>query len=194
MNDRDQEDIIIQPEDLANVGNLQHCFATHLELHYNNLDDRGKQVFEKLFKVLVSTESLGKMTQPQTLAHLSSICESSLEEISTLLLPICRGEEMFLEILPPDISMNTGNRNLQLHKNSLLVIKNENIFIYWERFRDWLEEEKESRDIYKRLVTDQLRYDAGKTALLRPPVIDFLWQWYQKKQPSKIWGEYLVPG
>ena len=194
MNDRDQEDIIIQPEDLANVGNLQHCFATHLELHYNNLDDRGKQVFEKLFKVLVSTESLGKMTQPQTLAHLSSICESSLEEISTLLLPICRGEEMFLEILPPDISMNTGNRNLQLHKNSLLVIKNENIFIYWERFRDWLEEEKESRDIYKRLVTDQLRYDAGKTALLRPPDLDFLWQWYQNNQPTKIWGEFLVPG
>ena len=194
VKDQDQEDIIIQPDDLANVGNLQHCFATHLESHYNNLDDRGKQVFEKLFKALVSTESLGKMTQPQTLAHLSSICESSLEEISTLLLPISQGEEMFLEIMPPDISINKGNRNLQLHKNSLLFIKNENIFIYWERFRDWLGQEEESRDIYKRLVTDQLRYDAGKTALLRPPDLDFLWKWYQQNQPSKIWGEYLLPG
>jgi len=194
VKDQDQENIIIQPDDLANVGNLQHCFAMHIELHYNNLDERGKQVFEKLFKVLVSTESLGKMTQPQTLAHISSICESSLEEISTLLLPISEGEEMFLEILPPDISMNTGSRNIQLHKNSLLFIKNDNIFIYWERFRDWLEQEKESRDIYKRLVTDQLRYDAGKTALLRPPDLDFLWQWYQENQPSKIWGEYLIPG
>jgi energy-coupling factor transporter ATP-binding protein EcfA2 len=194
VKDQDMEDIIIQPDDLANVGNLQHCFATHLESHYNNLDDRGKQVFEKLFKALVSAESLGKMTQPQTLAHLSSICESSLEEISTLLLPISQGEEMFLEILPPDISMNTGNRNLQLHKNSLLFIKNENIFFYWERFRDWLVQEEESRDIYKRLVTDQLRYDAGKTALLRPPDLDFLWKWYQINKPTKIWGDNLVKG
>jgi len=194
VKDQDQENIIIQPDDLASVGNLQHCFAMHLELHYNNLDERGKLVFEKLIKVLVSTESLGKLTQPQTLAHISSICESSLDEISTLLLPISQGEEMFLEILPPDISMNKGNRNLQFHKNSLLFIKNENIFIYWKRFRDLIEKEKESRDIYKRLVTDQLRYDAGKTGLLRPPDLDFLWQWYQENQPSKIWGEYLLPG
>ena len=194
VKDKNQENIIIQPEDLANVGNIQHCFASHLELHYDHFDDRGKQVFEKLFKVLVSTESLGKLTQPRTLAHLSSICESSLEEISTLLLPISRGEEMFLEILPPDISMNTDNRNFQLHKNSLLVIKNENIFIHWDRFRTWLEQEKESREIYKGLITDQLRYDEGKTSLLRPPDLDFIWQWYQQNQPSKIWGEFLVPG
>ncbi len=194
VKDKNQENIIIQPEDLANVGNIQHCFASHLELHYDHLDERGKQVFEKLFKVLVSTESLGKLTQPRTLAHLSSICESSLEEISTLLLPISRGEEMFLEILPPDISMNTDNRNFQLHKNSLLVIKNENIFIHWDRFRTWLEQEKESREIYKGLITDQLRYDEGKTSLLRPPDLDFIWQWYQQNQPSKIWGEFLVPG
>ena len=194
VKDKNQENIIIQPEDLANVGNIQHCFASHLELYYDHLDERGKQVFEKLFKVLVSTESLGKLTQPRTLAHLSSICESSLEEISTLLLPISRGEEMFLEILPPDISMNTDNRNFQLHKNSLLVIKNENIFIHWDRFRTWLEQEKESREIYKGLITDQLRYDEGKTSLLRPPDLDFIWQWYQQNQPSKIWGEFLVPG
>lgn len=73
-------------------------------------------------------------------------------------------------------------------------MKNENIFIYWDRFRTWLDEEKESRDIYKSLVADQLRYADGKTSLLRPPDLDFIWQWYQNNKPTKIWGDNLVQG
>ena len=72
---RDQEDMVIQPDDLAEEGNLQLCFAVHLENHYDSLDTRQKLVFEKLFKAMLSEDSLGKLTQPQTLTHLSSICE-----------------------------------------------------------------------------------------------------------------------
>lgn len=186
--------MVIQPEDLAEAGNLQRCFAVHLEIHYDSLDERQKLVFEKLFKAMLSDDSLGKLTQPQTLAHLSSICEASVDEISLLLNDLFGGERKFLEILPPNVSMLHGNSTKFYHRNSLVFLKNENIFIYWDRFRTWLEQEKESRDIYKRLITDQLRYDEGKTSLLRPPDLDFLWQWYQQKQPSKIWGEFLVPG
>ena len=187
-------EMVIQPEDLAEAGNLQHCFAVHLENHYDSLDTRQKLVFEKLFKSMLSEDSLGKLTQPQTLTHLSSICDASIDEISLLLNDLFEGERKFLDILPPDVSLLHGNSTKIYHRNSLIFLKNENIFIHWDRFRTWLGEEKESRDIYKSLITDQLRYDEGKTSLLRPPDLDFLWQWYQQKQPSKIWGEYLVPG
>jgi energy-coupling factor transporter ATP-binding protein EcfA2 len=187
-------EMVIQPDDLAEVGNLQHCFAVHLENHYHSLDTRQKLVFEKLFKAMLSEDSLGKLTQPQTLTHLSSICEASTDEISFLLNDISEGESKFLDILPPDVSLLHGNSTHSYHRNSLVFLKNENIFIHWDRFRTWLDEEKESRDIYKRLITDQLRYDEGKTSLLRPPDLDFIWQWYQNTQPTKIWGEFLVPG
>ena len=187
-------EMVIQPEDLAEAGNLQYCFAVHLENHYDSLDTRQKLVFEKLFKSMLSEDSLGKLTQPQTLTHLSSICDASIDEISLLLNDLFEGERKFLDILPPDVSLLHGNSTKIYHRNSLIFLKNENIFIHWDRFRTWLGEEKESRDIYKSLITDQLRYDEGKTSLLRPPDLDFLWQWYQQKQPSKIWGEYLVPG
>jgi hypothetical protein len=187
-------EMVIQPDDLAEVGNLQHCFAVHLENHYDSLDTRQKLVFEKLFKAMLSEDSLGKLTQPQTLTHLSSICEASTDEISFLLNDISEGESKFLDILPPDVSLLHGNSTHSYHRNSLVFLKNENIFIHWDRFRTWLDEEKESRDIYKRLITDQLRYDEGKTSLLRPPDLDFIWQWYQNTQPTKIWGEFLVPG
>ncbi|MFN6071480.1 MAG: hypothetical protein ACK489_04345 [Bacteroidota bacterium] len=192
--DRDQEDMVIQPEDLTKAGNLQHCFAVHLENHYDCLDTRQKHVFEKLFKSMLSEDSLGKLTQPQTLTHLSSICEASIDEISLLLNDLFEGERKFLDILPPNVSLLHGNSNKIYHRNSLVFLKNENIFIHWDRFRTWLGEEKESRDIYKSLITDQLRYDEGKTSLLRPPDLDFIWQWYQNNQPTKIWGEFLVPG
>lgn len=187
-------EMVIQTEDLAEAGNLQRCFAVHLENHYDNLDERQKLVFEKLFKAMLSDDSLGKLTQPKTLTHLSSICEASVDEISLLLNDLFEGERKFLDILPPDVSLLHGNSSKIYHRNSLVFLKNENIFIHWDRFRIWLEEEKESRDIYKRLVTDQLRYDEGKTSLLRPPDLDFIWQWYQNTQPTKIWGEFLVPG
>ena len=192
--DKGDEEIVIQPEDLAKAGNLQHCFGLHLENHYDSLDTRQKLVFEKLFKAMLSEDSLGELTQPQTLTHLSSICEASIDEISCLLTNLFEGETNFLDILPPDVSLLLSNSPKIYHRNSLVFLKNENIFINWDRFRTWLEEEKESRDIYKRLVTDQLRYDEGKTSLLRPPDLDFIWQWYQNIQPTKIWGEYLVPG
>jgi energy-coupling factor transporter ATP-binding protein EcfA2 len=187
-------EIVIQPLDLAEVGNLQHCFAVHLENHYDSLDTRQKLVFEKLFKAMLSDDSLGKLTQPKTLTHLSSICEASVDEISYLLNDIFEGERNFLDILPPDVSLLQGNSTKIYHRNSLIFLKNENIFIHWDRFRTWLEEEKESRDIYRGLITDQLRYDEGKTSLLRPPDLDFIWQWYQHIQPTKIWGEFLIPG
>lgn len=194
MAEKEGDNKMIQTEDLERLGNLTYCFANHLEFHYNSLDERGKLIFEKLFKALLSTTSLGKMTQPQSMNHLTSICETSLEELSHYLKAISQNEEMFIEILPPDISMKSGKLNPVYHKDSLVFLKNENIFMLWDRFRHWLEHEKESRDIYKRLVADQIRYEAGKTSLLRPPDLDFIWQWYQQDNPSKIWGEYLVPG
>lgn len=75
-------EMVIQTENLTEAGNLQHCFAVHLENHYDSLDTRQKLVFEKLFKAMLSEDSLGKLTQPQTLTHLSSICEASTDEIS----------------------------------------------------------------------------------------------------------------
>jgi energy-coupling factor transporter ATP-binding protein EcfA2 len=188
------DDGIIQPDDLEKLGNLMYCFSNHLEHHFNLLDDRGKLIFEKLCKALLSNESLGKMTRPQTMVHLASICETNLNELSNFLKPLSQNEEMFMEILPPDISMKSGKLNPVYHKDSLVFFKNENIFIQWDRCRGWLEQEKESRDIYKRLVADQQRYDAGKTSLLRPPDLDFIWQWYQQDKPSKIWGDHLALG
>jgi energy-coupling factor transporter ATP-binding protein EcfA2 len=190
----DEGKMVFRPDDFAELGNLQHCFAVHLENHYDSLDTRQKLVFGKLFKAMLSDDSLGKLTQPQTLTHLSSICEASVDEISLLLSDLFEGECKFLDILPPDVSLLNGNSTKIYHRNSLVFLKNENIFIHWDRFRTWLEEEKESRDIYKRLIADQLRYDEGKTSLLRPPDLDFIWQWYQNNQPTKIWGEFLVPG
>jgi hypothetical protein len=134
------------------------------------------------------------LTQPKTIAGLSSVTESSPEEISELLTPISRGATGFLDVLPPDISSQKGHGSNLIHVSSLVFLKNEHFFSHWQRFRHWLEEEKESREIYKRLVADQLRYDAGKTSLLRPPDLDFIWQWYQTKQPSKIWGDNIVYG
>ena len=191
---KDEGKMVIRPDDFAELGNLQHCFALHLENHYNSLDTRQKHVFEKLFKAMLSDNSLGELTQPQTLFHLSSICEASVDEISYLLNDIFEGERNFLEVLPPDVSLLHGNSTKIYHRNSLIFLKNENIFIYWDRFRTWLDEEKESRDIYKSLVADQLRYADGKTSLLRPPDLDFIWQWYQNNKPTKIWGDNLVQG
>lgn len=191
---KEKQELVVQPEDIEKLGNLQCCFAFHLESYFNQLQEGQKQIFEKLFKAMLSSESLGKMTQPQTIAHLCSITESSPDLISELLIPISQGEEIFLDVLPPDFSMKTGNMNQLQHPNSLVFLKNENVFVYWDRFRKWLEQEKESRDIYKRLVADQLRYADGKTSLLRPPDLDFIWHWYQINKPTKIWGDNLVHG
>lgn len=190
----EEQVILVEPEEVEKLGNLPNAFSFHLENYFNQLDDHQKEVFEKIFKAMVSDESIGKLTQPQTLAYLSSITESSFEEITDVLMPVSQGEITFLEILPPDITSKSSHLNQNYHPNSVVFLKNENIFIHWDRFRHWLEQEKESREVYKNLVANQLRYDAGKTSLLRPPDLDFIWQWYQTNSPSKIWGENLVHG
>ena len=134
----DEGKMVFRPDDFAELGNLQHCFAVHLENHYDSLDTRQKLVFGKLFKAMLSDDSLGKLTQPQTLTHLSSICEASVDEISLLLSDLFEGECKFLDILPPDVSLLNGNSTKIYHRNSLVFLKNENIFIHWDRFRTWL--------------------------------------------------------
>lgn len=186
------ERTVIELKDLEEAGNLSHAFPQHLESRYNDLSETRRLLLEKTAKAMVSVEPVGRLTQPHTVSHLSAVCEVSPNDMAPLLLSFTGGEEGFLEILPPDST--GGSLPGTLHPESLVFLKNENLLLPWERFRNWLGSEKESRDIYRRLVADQQRYAEGKTSLLRPPDLDYIWNWFIETRPSAAWGEIVAPG
>jgi WD40 repeat protein len=59
----------------------------------------------------------------------------------------------------------------------------------WNRLGDWVEEEFESAQMYKRLSDAAAMYQIGKTGLWRPPDLQLALNWQKKQKPTRAWAQ-----
>jgi WD40 repeat protein len=75
-----------------------------------------------------------------------------------------------------------------LSENAFINLKNEQFVPYWPRLVEWIKQEKESREIYKRLSESAIMFDQDLTGHLRPPDLDFILSWYENQKPDELWA------
>ena len=68
-------------------------------------------------------------------------------------------------------------------------ISHESLIRQWDRLRNWVDEERRSRDQYIELVARARKRERGEAALLLDPELQIVLDWREEEAPSPAWAE-----
>jgi hypothetical protein len=177
---------------------MQSILDTHAELIYDNLpDETHREIAECLFRAISARTSGKAIRDPQTKAVVSDIVKQTVnaEEggdaaLGTVMAAYRLPTRSFLfaidagEPLPPDA---------EVPSQALLDVSHEALLRGWRRLRDWIADEDDARELYKRLERD------AALEAKRPPRAS-LWtgatlagalEWRKRRKPNPAWVRRL---
>ncbi len=152
----DDTDRPLDFSDYFSIGTMRDAISRHADEIYENLDNDGKRICEKLFKLITGKGSDNKGVRYPT-------------DIKTLRSAIrCSGDELIKvieEFRNPSISVLSPHYSVGLDDNSLIDLSHESLIHLWDRLRKWVDEESLSVQMYLRLSEASALYQQGKTGL-----------------------------
>jgi tetratricopeptide (TPR) repeat protein len=79
--------------------------------------------------------------------------------------------------------------NVPLDPSSLIDISHESLIRNWERLRQWVDEEVESVETYRRLAETAALHARGTAGLWQDPDLSHALLWREREQPGAAWAE-----
>lgn len=162
------------------IGTMAEALSLHANEAYDELNSEQQRICEYLFKAI--TEKRGGIygiRRPTALAEIAAISNASQEKIIEII-------EKFRD---PERSLLTPQYGIPLNGASIIDISHESIMRIWSRLKNWVNDEAEAVNMYKRLADAAEMYQLGKTGLWRPPDLQLAMNWREKHQPTLIWGQ-----
>jgi len=145
-------------------------------------------LIEKLFKQITVTEEVSRLSKPIRVDHFLKVTGSQLQELSPILQSIQHSFPFLLDVLLPfQERLEVKNHSL-ISVASVIDVKNEQFIPQWPRLVEWIKEEKESQDLYKRLSEKSMLFDKGLTDYMKPPDLDLALSWYEQQKPDELWS------
>jgi WD40 repeat protein len=163
-------------------------YAKKLELFFSTCSEVKQRLIEKLFKQITVTEEVSRLSKPIRVDHFLKVTGSQLQELSPLLQSIQHSFPFLLDVLLPfQERLEVKNHSL-ISVASVIDVKNEQFIPHWPRLVEWIKEEKESQDLYKRLSEKSMLFDKGLTDYMKPPDLDLALSWYEQQKPDELWS------
>jgi hypothetical protein len=163
-------------------------YSKKLELFFSSCTEVQQRLIEKLFKQITVTEEGSRLGKPIRVDHFLKVTGSQLQELSPLLQSIQHSFHFLLDVLLPfQERLEVKNHSL-ISEASVIDVKNEQFIPHWPRLVEWIKEEKESQDLYKRLSEKSILFDKGLTDYLKPPDLDLALSWYEQQKPDELWS------
>jgi len=174
----------IDSQHYENIGGMDSALSLHADEAYNELTTRNKKIAEILFKRL--TEKGPDNREVRHSAKVQEICEvAQAKEIEVIdVIENFRSQGRSFLMPPPDIKLNN---------ETLIDISHESLIRNWKRLKDWVDEEAQSAQIYRRLAETAALYSEKKAGLLHDPELQIDLLWYQQNNPNKIWARRYNP-
>ncbi|MCK5368809.1 MAG: High-affnity carbon uptake protein Hat/HatR, partial [Cyclobacteriaceae bacterium] len=176
-----------EPIDLRHyiaIGKINEALSQHANEAYSELDKKEKEVCEVLFKALTEkgadNQGVRRSAKLEIIAEISGAHEEEL--ISVI--------EKFRQ---PGRSLLMPASNVTLTSNSIIEISHESLMRIWLRLKNWVDEESDSSQMYKRLSNAAEMYQVGKTGLWRPPDLQLALNWQNKQKPTRTWAKRYNP-
>ena len=166
------------------IGRMAEALSMHANEAYDELDERGQEICEVLFKALTEKTDDGRgVRRPTKLHEIAEIAKVDDSEVIEVVERFRMQGRTFL--MPPP--------NKALTTDSVVDISHESLMRIWVRCRDWVEEEYEAAKIYRRLSEAAAMYQIGKTSLWRPPDLQLATNWQDKQEPNLVWAQRYDP-
>ncbi len=166
------------------VGTMKRALSEHADEAYAELNDKGKEICEAIFKTL--TEKGGDnrgIRHPASVAEMTAISGATSEEIISVVDVFRKQGRSFLT--PAD--------HINMDESSVVDISHESLMRIWTRLSNWVDAEAGAVQMYLRLSEAAEMYQEGKTGLWRPPDLQLAMQWKDKQQPTLAWAQRYAP-
>jgi WD40 repeat protein len=172
-----------EPMDLRHynaIGRISQALSLHANEAYEELTASEKEIAEVLFKsVTEKNEENQGLRRPAKIKFVSELAGASEEEVIRVVECFRRTGRSFL--MPGSQINLSGATTVELSHESLMRI--------WNRLSNWVEEEFESAQLYKRISNAAALYQTGKAGLWRPPDLQLALNWQKKQKPTRVWAQ-----
>ncbi len=176
-----------EPIDLRHyiaVGKISEALSQHANEAYSELTKNEKVICEVLFKGLTEKGADNQgVRRNKSLKDIAEIAEVSEDDVINVI-------DKFRE---PGRSLLMPAANVHLNSNSIIEISHESLMRIWQRLKNWVDEEAESANMYRRLSDAAAMYQVGKTGLWRPPDLQLALNWQMKQKPTRTWAKRYNP-
>jgi hypothetical protein len=150
------------------IGRISQALSLHANEAYEELTSNEKEIAEVLFKSLTekNQENQG-LRRPTKIKFVAELAGTTEEEVIKVVDCFRRTGRSFL--MPGSHVTLTGASTIELSHESLMRI--------WTRLLNWVDEEFESAQLYKRISEAAALYQMGKAGLWRPPDLQLALNW-----------------
>lgn len=174
----------ISKSDYESIGTMSNAMSMHANEAYEELNPRGKEICEKLFKTITDKGSDNKgLRRPTEARTIMSIAGCTEDELFAVV-------ERFRV---PSRSFITPRQNISLNAESIIDLSHESLMRLWDRLTEWVEDEAASVQMYQRLSEASAMYQQGKTSLWRPPDLQLAINWRDQHKPTLEWAQRYDP-
>ena len=167
---------------------IDTLYARKLDDFFDSCDEHQKILVEKLFKQITVTQDASSFNKPTLVDHFLKVSGAHLNELGPLIQSVQhKCSYVFEVVLPLQERLELKNQPLTSGL-AVIDIKNEQFIPNWPRLVDWIKEERDSQDLYKKLSEKSTLFDKGLTDYLKTPDLDLALTWYEEQHPDELWG------
>lgn len=161
------------------IGTMHTALSRHAEESYGELDARGREIAEKLFKALTDKGSdMRGVRRPAPLSEICALAEASVDEVIDVVERFRKPGRSFL--MPPV--------GVPLRESSILDISHESLMRVWDRLSGWAIDEARSGQLYLNVARAAQRHEEGVAALWRDPELQLALSWRASERPTEQWA------
>ena len=162
------------------IGGLTLALSQHGDEVYQSLpDDHSRAIATTLFKALTEKglDNRG-VRRPTRLHDLCAITSATQAEVTVVIEAFRQSSCSFL--VPPV--------HIPLTTDSVIDISHESLMRVWKRLNDWVDEEAQSTQVYRRLAETAALYQTGQAGLWHDPDLQLALDWQAQNQPTQAWA------
>ncbi len=162
------------------IGGMTKALSKHADEIYNKLSAPHKGIAKKLFKCLTDKGPYGRGIRRPT--SLKEVCDIATAEEEDVIAVVDQFRGPSCSFLMPPVNVN-------LDAKTVLDISHESLIRVWGRLKRWVDQEKESAQIYCRLADTSARQQEGKAGLLNDPELTIALNWCENNKPNEAWAQ-----
>lgn len=162
-------------------------YARKLDDFFNSCGEPQQKIVEKLFKQITVTQEATSLSRPILIDHFLKVSGAQLNEVGSLVQSFQNTFNFVFEVvLPLQERLEVKNQPLTSGL-AVIKIKNDQFIPNWPRLVDWIKEERDSQDMYKKTSEKSTLFDKGLTDYLKTPDLDLALTWYEEHNPDEFW-------
>ncbi|HLL75444.1 MAG TPA: WD40 repeat domain-containing protein [Pyrinomonadaceae bacterium] len=167
-------------EHYEKIGGMDEALSQHADEAYEELDERGRQIAEKLFKCLTEKGPENQeVRRPAPLREICAVAKATEEEVVKVVDAFRAKGRSFL--MPPE--------GAELSADTMIDISHESLISGWGRLHQWVEEEAQSARVYRRLGEQAELHREGQAGLLDEVDVRLAVEWRERWRPDGAWAK-----